>query len=724
MTCCQTHSHKNAELPADGKYTCPMHPEITSEVAGDCPICGMALELRVPEGTESEDLEYKKMGLRFLFALIFTLPVFALAMSSFSPLSRWMQLILSTPVVLWGGWPFFERGYRSLVNRRLNMFSLIALGIGTAYFYSVIAMLFPSIFPDSFRHGSETAIYFEAAAVITTLVLLGQIIELKARSQTGQAIKALLSQAPKKAHLILQDHEQEIDIQAVQIGNILRVKPGEKIPVDGTIIEGFSIIDESMITGESMPIQKSIGDRVIGSTINQTGSFLMRADHVGSHTLLARIIHMVSEAQRSKAPIQGLADTIAGTFVPIVILIALITFIIWAWIGPEPRFAYALLNAVSVLIISCPCALGLATPMSVMVGIGRGAREGILIRNAEALEQMEKIDLIAVDKTGTLTEGKPKLKKVITAKTALGDDHVKIDEKSVLGLAASLEQNSEHPLAAAIVNGAKDRNIALSVAENFISTPGHGVEGKVQNQHVWIGTEDFLRKKNILLPKFFEDSAREMRIQGHTIVFVAIDGEIAALLEISDPIKESTPLAIQELHRLGLKVIMLTGDNGQTAHAVANELGIDEFFAGVHPQDKYSLVKQWKNEGYRIAMAGDGINDAPALVAADVGIAMGTGTDAAMESASITLVKGDLMGIVRAILLSRAVMGNIRQNLFFAYVYNMVGIPIAAGILYPWFGILLSPMIASAAMSLSSVSVIANALRLKMFSPSNKSSNS
>lgn len=695
------------------EYTCPMHSEIVRDHPGNCPICGMALEPKNIE-TKSDDSEYRHMRLRFWMGLAFSIPVLLLAMGNMIPafdhfispiLSHWLQFILSTPVILWAGWPFFERGWQSIVNRSLNMFTLISMGVGVAYLYSVIAFFFPHTFPISFLHQGEVPLYFETAAIITVLVLLGQVLELKARGQTSQAIKALLGRAAKSARIIVNGEEKEVSIDQVKVGDILRIRPGDKIPVDGKITEGNSTIDESMITGEPIPVEKEVGSIVIGATINQTGSFLMQAEKVGSETLLSRIVHMVAEAQRSRAPIQSLADKVSGYFVPIVVLVAILTFIIWAWIGPQPSFVYGLVNAVAVLIIACPCALGLATPMSIMVGMGRGAEAGILIKNAEALEKLEKVKTIVVDKTGTLTEGKPKLTQVIS------NEHGK--ENEILRLAAALEQNSEHPLAASIVQGAKERSISLPKVENFQSITGEGVIGKVENYEVLVGKSNFLQERKIKGVAPLQQQALELQKQAQTVMFVAIDGHAVGLITVSDPIKSSTPDAIQQLHRLGQKIVMLSGDNEQTAQSVAKKLEIDEVHAGVAPDYKQEFVQKAKGKDGFVAMAGDGINDAPALAAADVGIAMGTGTDVAMESADVTLIKGDLVGIVRAINLSRAMMKNIRQNLFFAFIYNALGIPIAAGILYPFTGLLLNPIIAALAMSLSSVSVIGNALRLR-----------
>lgn len=698
------------------EYTCPMHPQILQDHPGDCPICGMALELR-SAAAPSDQTEYLDMRKRFWIGLVLTLPVLFLAMSDLFPsihrsipseLSRFVQFVLSTPVILWAGWPFFKRAYQSIVNRHLNMFSLIAMGVGTAFLYSVIALFFPDLFPISYQHQGEIPIYFETASVITVLVLMGQVLELKARGRTSQAIQAIMGKAAKSAFAMREGQEVEIPIDQVQAGNLLKVRPGDKVPVDGKITEGSSTIDESMITGEPIPVEKAIGDAVTGGTINQTGSFLMRAEKVGDETLLARIVQMVSEAQRSRAPIQGLADQVSAYFVPAVILIALLTFVIWALVGPEPSFAYGLVNAVAVLIIACPCALGLATPVSIMVGMGKGAEEGILIKNAEALEKLEKVKTLIVDKTGTLTEGKPKLMQVIAI------DHW--SEKDLLRLAAAIEQNSEHPLAAAIVREAKDRSLAIPKADKFISLTGGGISGVAENHEIVIGKYDLLQEKKIQDLAILQEKAQSLLQQIQTVIFVAIDGKAAGLLSVQDPIKESTFKAVKELHKQGLKIIMLSGDQEQTARAVAEKLGIDDVHAGIGPQAKKEFVEQAKRKVKSddcIAMAGDGINDAPALAAADVGIAMGNGTDVAMESAEVTLVKGDLSGIAKAIDLSRAVMRNIRQNLFFAFIYNALGIPIAAGLLYPFTGLLLNPMIAALAMSLSSVSVLVNALRLK-----------
>jgi Cu+-exporting ATPase len=699
-------------------YTCPMHPQIEQDHPGNCPICGMTLEPKTQiAGNEEENAELRDMTRRFWIGAVLALPVFVLGMAHVFPNapiwvasdgSRWLQFLLSTPVVLWCGWPFFVRGWQSIRNRSPNMFTLIAMGVGVAYIYSAVVMLAPSIFPASFQEHGKIGVYFEAAAIITVLVLLGQVLELRARTRTGSAIRALLNLTPQKAHVIRNGEEIDVPLVEVHVGDQLRVRPGEKIPVDGKIIEGNSTLDESMLTGEAMPVEKSPGDKVTGGTVNQTGSFLMEAERVGSETVLARIVEMVAQAQRSRAPIQRLADKVAAWFVPAVIAVAVITFIAWAWLGPEPRFAYAIVNSVAVLIIACPCALGLATPMSIMVGVGRGAQAGALVKNAEAMELMEKIDTLVVDKTGTLTEGKPRLTTVVAS------DWVNVND--LLAAAAAIEELSEHPIASAIVLGAQDRHINLGKVTNFHSITGGGVSGTVDDRSVIVGKPEFLHAQGVRDLEKFGANAGELQAEGNTVIFVAIEGRAAGILAVSDPIKESAPTVVQGLHQLGIKIIMLTGDNERTARAVAKKLGIDQVEAGVEPQRKHERVARFRREGRAVAMAGDGINDAPALAAADVGIAMGTGTDVAMESADITLVKGDLRGIEKAIRLSRAVMRNIRQNLFFAFIYNALGIPIAAGALYPFFGWLLSPMIAGAAMSLSSVSVIANALRLRRVS--------
>jgi Cu+-exporting ATPase len=697
-------------------YTCPMDPEVRQEGPGSCPKCGMALEPRTAT-VEEANPELDDMTRRFWLSTALAAPVLVLAMGSeLAPeftagiISRralqWIELALATPVVLWGGWPFFVRGWRSLVNRHLNMFTLIALGIGIAWIYSTVAVLAPEIFPPSLQMADGTvAVYFEAAAVITALVLLGQVLELRARSRTSAAIKMLLGLAPKTARIVRSDRrEEDIALGEVRPGDRLRVRPGEKVPVDGVVEEGSSSVDESMVTGEPIPAEKHPGDRVIGATVNGTGSLIMRAEKVGAETLLAQIVRMVSEAQRSRAPIQRVADVVAGYFVPAVVAIAALAFVVWAVWGPEPQLAHAIVNAVAVLIIACPCALGLATPMSIMVGTGRGAAAGVLIKNAEALEVMERIDTLVVDKTGTLTVGKPRL----TSVQAVDG----FDENDILRLGASLERASEHPLAAAIVGGAQERGIALASVANFQSFTGKGVRGEVDGKAVAIGNQKLLEALNVD-PGTLDGRSAALRSEGQTVMFVAIDGRAAGTIGVADPIKESTPEAIRALHEEGLHVVMLTGDNAVTANVVAKKLGIDRVTAEVLPEQKADIVKKLQAEGRLVAMAGDGINDAPALAQSQVGIAMGTGTDVAMESAGVTLIKGDLGGIVRARRLSRAVMRNIRQNLFFAFVYNSLGVPIAAGVLYPFFGMLLSPMIAAAAMSFSSVSVIANALRLR-----------
>ncbi len=700
-------------------YTCPMHPEIVRDGPGSCPICGMALEPRVATG-EEENAELIEMQRRFWLSVVLTLPLLLVAMSEFIPGDpvrtlvaprslAWISLALASPVVLWGGWPFFVRGWQSILNRSLNMFTLIGLGIAVAYVYSVIAALVPQIFPASFRDAmGNVPVYFEAAAVITTLVLLGQVLELKARSATSAAIKTLLGLAPKTARRIAEDgSEHDVPLDQVKQGDRLRVRPGEKIPVDGVVTEGASTVDESMVTGEPIPVEKKAGDRVVGATVNGTGSFVMKAERVGSETLLAQIVQMVAEAQRSRAPIQKLADVVSGYFVPAVILIAIVTFIVWSVFGPEPRMAFALINAVAVLIIACPCALGLATPMSIMVATGKGAQAGVLFKNAEAIEVLREINTLVVDKTGTLTEGKTKLITVMPVN--------EISEKELLRLAASLERGSEHPLAAAIVAGAQEREVELTKTEVFESITGKGVKGRMDGRSVGLGNQAFLEELGIDSGSL-ASPAEKFRTDGQTVVFVTLGGRVAGLLGVADPIKETTPEAIKQLHEHGIKIVMLTGDSKTTAQAVANALGIDEVLAEVLPNEKTEIVKRFQSEGRKVAMAGDGINDAPALAQADVGIAMGSGTDVAMQSAGVTLVKGDLRGIVRAIRLSQATMRNIKQNLFFAFVYNSIGVPIAAGALYPFFGILLSPMIAAAAMSFSSVSVIGNALRLRRLS--------
>jgi Cu+-exporting ATPase len=685
-----------------GIYTCPMHPEVRQQGPGACPDCGMDLEPAAVTAAEEVSPELRAMTRRFWVSAVLTAPVLVLGMLE---MTRWVQLLLATPVVVWGGAPFFARGWLSIVNRRLNMFTLIAIGTGTAYTYSVVATLAPGIFPESFRQAGTVHVYFEAAAVITSLVLFGQMLELRARSRTTSAIRDLLGLAPNTARLLREDgSEEDVPLERVNVGDRLRVRPGEKVPVDGVVVEGASAVDESMVTGESVPVEKMLGSRVTGGTLNGTGSLVMRAERVGSDTLLAQIVRMVSEAQRTRAPIQRLADVVASYFVPAVVLTAVLTFVIWALVGPQPRMAYALLNAVAVLIIACPCALGLATPMSIMVAAGRGATAGVLIKNAEALEVLEKVDTIVVDKTGTLTEGQPRL---MTIEVTPGTD-----ESELLRLAASVERGSEHPLAAAIVSAALARELKLSEVANFQSRPGRGVTGVLEGRTVVLGNRALMQELAID-PAALAQRAEDLQRDGQTVMFVAADGRVAGLLGVADPIKESTPEAMRMLHRSGLRIVMLTGDNPTTAQAVARKLGIDEVEAGILPDQKGEVVKRLQAAGHVVAMAGDGINDAPALAQAQVGIAMGSGTDVAIESAGVTLVKGDLRGIARAIRLSRGTMRNIRQNLFFAFIYNSLGVPVAAGVLFPVFGLLLSPMIASAAMSFSSVSVISNALRLR-----------
>jgi Cu+-exporting ATPase len=699
------------------EYVCPMHPEVVRQAPGFCPKCGMALESRNASDEEEENQELSDMGRRFGVSFILSLPVFLIAMlHDLMPafvagtLSlrqfQWLEFALATPVVLWGGWPFFQRGWASVLTRHLNMFTLIALGIGVAWIYSVLATFLPQLFPPSLRdqHGL-VAVYFEAAAVITTLVLLGQVLELRARSRTSAAIKLLLGLAPKTARLHHADgSETDIPLEQVKPGDILRVRPGEKVPVDGVVIEGISSVDESMVTGEPIPVEKVADMPLIGATINGTGSLLMRAERVGSETLLSQIVHMVSEAQRSRAPIQKLADTVSGYFVPAVVLTAVITLVVWWGWGPEPRLAHAVVNAVAVLIIACPCALGLATPMSIMVGTGRGATAGVLIKNAEALEVMEKVDTLVVDKTGTLTEGKPELVSVEAVNGFTKDE--------VLAYAASLERASEHPLAAAIGKGAEAQGLKPLPVTEFQSLTGRGVIGMINGRKVALGNAQLMKESGITTD-LLASSIETLRKHGHTVMMIGIDGKAAGLLSVADPIKPTTFKALADLHQEGIRVVMLTGDNRTTAEFVAKSLGIDQVQAEVLPEQKTEVIKKLQSEGRIVAMAGDGINDAPALAAAHIGIAMGTGTDVAMESAGITLVKGDLMGLVKARHLSRITLRNIRQNLFFAFIYNALGVPIAAGVLYPFWGILLSPMIAAAAMSLSSVSVITNALRLR-----------
>jgi Cu+-exporting ATPase len=692
------------EAPAGASYTCPMHPEIVRDQPGACPICGMALEPRLVSLEEGPNPELIDMTRRFRVSAVLTGPLLVGAMGGFIP--QWLELALAAPVVLWGAWPFFVRGWLSIVNRSLNMFTLIALGVAVAYGYSVVAALLPELFPAGFRDASgDVGVYFEVAAVIVTLILLGQVLELRARSQTGAAIRKLLGLAAKSARRLRDDGtEEDVPLEAVQVGDRLRVRPGEKVPVDGVVLQGSSAVDESMVTGEPIPVEKHTDDRVVGATVNGTGALVIRAEKVGADTLLARIVAMVAEAQRSRAPIQKLADVVSGYFVPAVIAIAVATFLVWAAVGPEPRLAHALVNAVAVLIIACPCALGLATPLSIMVATGHGATMGILFRNAEAIEVLRKVDTLVVDKTGTLTEGKPRLVTIVPAGG--------IGEPALLRAAGSLERGSEHPLAAAIVKGAEDRWVTLVEARDFRSVTGKGVTGTVDNGQVALGNRALMGDLGVDLGALGE-KAEALRAEGQTVMFVAINRKLAGLVGVADPIKENTPEAIDTLHQEGIRIVMLTGDSRTTAQAVARKLNIDDVIAEVLPDQKVEVVKRLQAEGRVVAMAGDGINDAPALAQAQVGIAMGTGTDVAMESAAVTLVKGDLRGIVRARRLSRATMANVKQNLFFAFIYNAAGVPVAAGVLYPFFGLLLSPMIAAAAMSFSSVSVIGNALRLR-----------
>ena len=703
--------------PAGTLYTCPMHPEILRDAPGACPICGMALEPRTVTLEEGENPELVSMRRRFWVSTALTLPVFVIAMRHYLPgnplgqfaspaVLAWLELLLASPVVLWGGWPFFVRGWRSVVTWNLNMYTLIALGVAVAYAFSLVAHLFPGLFPASFRNqAGEVGVYFEAAAVITTLVLLGEVLQLQARSRTGAAIKALLGLAPKTARRLGNDGtEQDVPLDQVQPGDRLRVRPGEKVPVDGVVLEGRSAVDESMITGEPIPVEKGSGDRLIGATVNGTGSLVMQAQRVGAETLLAQIVRMVAEAQRSRAPIQKLADRVSAVFVPTVVIIAAVTFALWGVVGPDPKMAHALINAVAVLIIACPCALGLATPMSIMVATGKGATMGVLFKNAEAIEVLRTVNTLVLDKTGTLTVGKPRLTGVVPVGNA--------DPNQLLMLAASLERGSEHPLAAAIVQGAEERGLTLAAVEDFEALPGRGVRGGVAGRRVALGNAKLMEELGIAAPAAAEQ-ADGLRREGATVMFVAVDGRLVGLLGVADPIKETTPEAIRQLHAEGIRIVMLTGDSRTTAEAVARKLGLDQVQAEVLPDQKAEVVKRLQQEGRIVAMAGDGINDAPALAQAQVGIAMGTGTDVAMESAGVTLIKGDLRGIARARRLSRATMRNIRQNLFWAFAYNSAGVPIAAGVLYPFFGLLLSPIIAAAAMSFSSVSVVANALRLR-----------
>jgi Cu+-exporting ATPase len=705
-----------AAVPEGTIYTCPMHPQIRQVGPGNCPICGMALEPEVASLDAPPNPELADMTRRFWVGLALALPAVVLEMGGHlaaghglidQTLSNWIQLVFATPVVVWAGWPFFVRGWQSLLTRNLNMFTLIAMGTGVAYGYSLVGTIAPNVFPATFRgHGGAVSVYFEAAAVITVLVLLGQVLELRAREATSGAIKALLQLAPKTARLVDNDGtDHEVPIDSLKVGDRLRVRPGEKVPVDGVILEGRSSLDESLVTGESMPVTKEHGDKVIAATLNQSGGFVMRAEKVGRDTLLAQIVQMVAQAQRSRAPIQRLADRVAGWFVPTVIVVALVAFGAWALFGPEPRMAFGFVAAVSVLIIACPCALGLATPMSIMVGVGRGAQAGVLIKNAEALERMERIDTLVVDKTGTLTEGKPKVVSIVAA--------AEFQESEILRLAASVERASEHPLADAIVRAAKERSLDLSKVDEFDAPTGKGATGKVEGNIILLGNSNFLTSFGVETRSLNEQGER-LRGDGATVIYIAVDGKLAGLFAIADPVKASTPDALKALAAEGIKVIMLTGDNRTTANAVARKLGIADVEAEVLPDQKSAVVTKLQKAGRIVAMAGDGVNDAPALAAAEVGIAMGTGTDVAMESAGITLLKGDLGGIVRARRLSQATMSNIRQNLFFAFIYNAAGIPIAAGILYPTFGLLLSPIIAAAAMALSSVSVVGNALRLRV----------
>lgn len=718
--CCAMHGQASPPKPnpKSGQkviYICPMHPEVRQETPGVCPKCGMALEPEIITGNEETNPELIDMSRRFWIGLVLTLPVLVLEMGGHvfnlhqyisASVSSYIQMILATPTVLWAGWPFFQRGWYSLQTRHLNMFTLIAMGTGVAWIYSMVAALLPEIFPKSFQQTDGTvSIYFEAAAVIVVLVLLGQVLELRAREKTGGAIRALLDLSPKTARRVTGGTEEDVPLESVIGGDQLRVRPGEKVPVDGIIIDGKSAVDESMFTGESMPVVKEKDAPVIGGTLNQTGSFIMRAEKIGKDTMLAQIIQMVAEAQRSRAPIQKLADTVAGWFVPVVILVAVISFIAWAFFGPSPPYAYGLIAAVSVLIIACPCALGLATPMSIMVGIGRGAESGVLIRSAESLERMEKVDTLVVDKTGTLTEGKPRVTKIVTTNDVTQDE--------LLAFAAALEKGSEHPLAQAIIAAAQEKNLALPDVADFDAPTGMGVTGIVSGRATALGNIKLMAALKIDTTDLNEE-AEKLRADGATVIFVAIDQKPAGILAIADPIKPTTPQAIRDLQALGIHVVMLTGDNKTTAEAVAKKLGIADVIAEVLPQDKGEIVKKLQREGKVVAMAGDGTNDAPALAAADIGIAMGTGTDVAMQSAGVTLLKGDLGGIVKARRLSSLTMRNIRQNLFFAFAYNVIGVPVAAGVLYPFLGMTLSPMIAAAAMALSSLSVVTNALRLKM----------
>jgi len=703
---------RDVPLAVGVTYTCPMHPEIERPGPGVCPICGMALEPRTVAASD-DNPELRAMSRRFWVSVVLTAPLLVIAMSAMSARVSammsalalgWLEFALATPVVLWGGWPFFQRGWASIVNRSANMFTLIALGSGAAYLFSAFSMLFPQLLPASGGMDGAPPVYFEAAAGIITLVLLGQVLELRARSRTGSALRALLDLAPKTARRIRDGQDEDVRLDQVQVGDKLRVRPGEKIPVDGSVLEGATAVNEAMVTGESMPVEKSAGSSVIGATLNQTGSFIMRADRVGSDTLLAQIVQMVGQAQRSRAPVQRVADRVASYFVPAVVAIAVVTFVAWYLLGPSPHFSHALVNAVAVLIIACPCALGLATPIAVMVGTGRGAQAGVLIRNAEALESLEKVDTLVVDKTGTLTEGKPQLESVVAAPG--------VDESELVRLVASVEQASEHPLADAIVSAAKSNGWKLEQPANFASLPGLGLSGTVSGKKILAGN-DALFARNRIDTSPLRTQAGDMRSKGQTVIMVAIDGKLAGVLGIADALRATTPVAMNDLRAEGLRIVMLTGDSRSTAQAVAARLGITEFQAEVLPDQKAAVIKKLQSEGRKVAMTGDGVNDAPALAQADVGIAMGTGADVAKETGGITLVRGDLSGIVRARRLSEATMSNIRQNLFFAFIYNLLGVPIAAGVLYPFFGILLSPVLAAAAMSLSSVSVITNSLRLR-----------
>jgi len=698
-------------------YTCPMHPQIERDHPGDCPICGMALEPKAGVSGDAEDSEAGSLARKFWVGVVLTVPILLLSLGKMVPgvaidrfvpglLNNWLQLALATVVVFWCGGIFFARAWRSVVNRSLNMFTLIGLGVGAAYLYSAIATVWPRIFPDSFTHDGELDLYFEAAAVITVLVLLGQWLEAGARRRTGKAIEGLLGLAAKTAHrLTAAGQEEDVAIDELQPGDHVRVRPGEKIPIDGTITDGASLVDESMLTGESIPVEKTGGDKVIGATVNQTGSFVVRVEKTGSETVLAQIVHLVADAQRSRAPIQKIADQVAGYFVPAVIAVSVLTALIWAIWGPRPSLAFAVVNAVAVLIIACPCALGLATPMSIMVGVGRGAQAGVLIKDAEALETAEKITHLIVDKTGTLTAGKPQVTEVVAIEP--------FEENALLSLAATVELQSEHPLARAVVDEATQKGVPVRDATEFQSITGAGIKGIVNGKDVLAGNQEFLQSNRVVIPKELTEKADELSKQARSLVWVANDGRAVGIIGIADPVKEATPSAIQQLHLMGIRIVMATGDNPRTAQAVAERLRIDEVRAGLKPEDKQRLVEELKADGAKVAVAGDGINDAPALAAADVGIAMGTGTDVAIQSAGITLVRGDLNGIAKALLLSKGVMRNIRENLFFAFIYNLLGVPIAAGILYPFFGLLLSPIIAGAAMSFSSVSVIGNALRIR-----------